>query len=311
MQPQLLQLKTGLQYYPGSTNGSKIAAFDLDGTLIRTVRGQFPRDAMDWAWLPHRLSSLQALRDQGYTLVIFTNQGYTGAKLDLALRRVENVITALERNGIKPWVFVAAGTNSLYRKPNPFMWEEFLKGVPQVDMTGSFYCGDAAGRPTDHAPDDKMFADITGLTFYTPEQIFPRTEVDIPNTQTMFIFVGMPGSGKTTFYQQYLQPRGWVHAHQDDIKTTARMLSTVNNALASGKSVAVDATNPTAEKRREFINLAIQYQVPTMILYFVGDGHGRNKLRLNPVPNVAFNVYYKNLVEPTEAVDGVPVVELE
>lgn len=308
---QLQQLKTGLYYYPGSINGAKVAAFDLDGTLIRTVRGQFPKDDMDWAWLPHRLSSLQSLRNQGYTLAIFTNQGYLGSKLNIALRRVENVISALETNGVEPWVFVAADANSLYRKPNPFMWEEFLQYLPRVDMANSFYCGDAAGRPTDHAPDDIMFAKITGLTFYTPEQIFPHTEITIPDTQTMFIFVGMPGSGKTTFYQQYLQQRGWVHAHQDDLKTMARMLSTVSTALVSGKSVAIDATNPSVEKRREFINLAIKYQVPTMILYFVNDGHGRNKLRPNPVPNVAYNVYYKNLVEPTEAVDGVPVVELE
>ena len=48
-----------------------------------------------------------------------------------------------------------------------------------------------------------------------------------------------------------------------------------------------------------------------MILYFVNDGHGRNKLRANPVPTIAYSMYYKNLVEPSEAVDGVPVMEIE
>ena len=132
----------------------------------------------------------------------------------------------------------------------------------------------------------------------------------IPDTQTMFILVGMPGSGKSTFYQQNLQPRGWDHANQDTLKTQASMLAVIRNALSTGHSIAVDATNPSLERRREYLDLAIQYKVPTMILYFVRNGYEWNKLRPNPVPNIAYNMYYKKLVEPSTALDGVPVVEI-
>lgn len=179
-----------------------------------------------------------------------------------------------------------------------------------VDKTISLYVGDAAGRPQDHSSDDRSFANNIGLPFYVPEDVFPNDTIAIPNTQTMFIFVGMPGSGKTSYYQQYLEPKGWVHANQDILKTQSKMLNTVRSALASGKSVAVDATNPGLDKRREYVMLAAQYQIPTLIIYFVSDGYGRNKLRPNPVPTIAYNIYFKNLVEPTEELDLVPVVQL-
>lgn len=310
----LTQLNSDIYYSIGTNKGniaSVIAAFDLDNTLVRTVKGQFPKDEHDWKFLPNRLSTLLAWQNSGAIIVIFTNQGYKGAKLTTALNRINNILAMLRTDGLIPWCFVATGPNSPYRKPSNVMWNVFKQYVPSIDLNGSFYCGDAAGRPADHSADDSGFATAVGLPFYTPEQIFPRTEVTIPNTQTMFIFVGMPGAGKSTFYQQQLASRGFVLAQQDLLKTPVKVKAVVQQALASGKSVAVDGTNPSVERRRELLDLAVQYRVPTMIIYFVNDGHGRNKLRTNPVPTIAYSMYYKNLVEPSETVDGVPVVELE
>ena len=126
----------------------------------------------------------------------------------------------------------------------------------------------------------------------------------------MFIFVGMPGSGKTTFFEKKLKYKGWVHANQDILRTQKSMLNTIENALISGKSVAVDATNPTVEKRAQYIALATKYQIPTLILYFVKDGHGFNSLRTNKVPDIAYSKYYKDLVEPSFELDRVPVIEI-
>ena len=286
----------------------KVAAFDLDWTLIRPVHARFPKDGDDYAFLPNRIETLKLYADAGYTLAIFTNQGYSGIKLKQAIQRIGNVVKDLAAAGIYPWVFAATGRSSVYRKPSPNMWQEFMN---KSTVTEAFYCGDAAGRPTDHSSDDIMFAANTGLTFLTPEQVFPSVTVNIPETQTMFIFVGMPGSGKSTFYEQNLLPRRWVHANQDTLKTHAKVLNTVAIALSQGQSVAVDGTNPTVAKRREFIELAAKYRVPTMILYFVGNGYERNTLRPNKVPAIAYNVYFKNLEEPSISHDGVPVLELE
>ncbi|CAH6419417.1 3 phosphatase [uncultured virus] len=309
----LTQLVPGLYAAPGyiqkTGDNYKVAAFDLDWTIIRSVRGRFPKDADDWAFLPNRISTIKSYQDAGYIIVIFTNQGYKGAKLTMAINRINNVLAALATNGIIPWIFVAAGGDQ-YRKPNIGMWQAFEQSVNPIDKTTSFYIGDAAGRPQDHSRDDIDFAAVIGIPFFTPERLFPNNTVEIPTTQTMFIFVGMPGSGKSTYYTQNLQPRGWIHINQDNLKTVPKMLATARTAIMAGQSVAIDATNPDPNKRRSYIELAAQLKIPVLIIYFIGNGYEGNKLRPNPVPNIAYNVYFKNLVEPTQELDRVPVVQV-
>lgn len=319
-------------------DGAPIAGFDLDWTLVRSIRGKFPKDADDWAFLPNRLSVLAQYEADGYILVIFTNQGYKGARQQMALQRINRIIAAFHQVGLHPWVAVATGKDH-YRKPEIGMWNFLQETLPSLDQSHSFYVGDAAGRPQDFDDNDRQFAQNAGLTFFVPEDIFPKTlipnphrikkpaepyrnlqpkDLNLPSTQNMLIFVGMPGTGKSTFYRTYLEPRGYLYANQDTLKTKAKVLNMVRNALATGKSVVVDATNPTLEVRREFLDLAIEYQVPTMILYWVTNGHGRNKLRgteldptAKPVPEIAYNIYYKKLVEPTFETDGVHVVQID
>ena len=225
----------------------------------------------------------------------------------MALERINNIILTLNQEHIDPWVFVATQQNN-YRKPNPDMWNVFQQYLPKIMET--LYVGDAAGRPSDHSDDDKRFAENVKIPFLVPEDFFPNNEITIPETQTMFIFVGMQGAGKSFFYQTNLQPLGWVHANQDILKTQPKMLATIRTALSQGKSVAVDATNPDPQKRAEYLKLAMEYQVPTLIIYFVRNGYEWNKLRDKPVPDIAYNIYFKKLVEPSLEIDGVPVIEL-
>ena len=302
----MLQLvDDGLYAYRGDST-QKIAAFDLDWTLTRAVRSRFFKDSSDFSFLPNRISTLKKLKSCGYTIVIFTNQGYKGDKLITALERVNNIIEALKKEGIDPWVLVA--NSDEYKKPNTKMWQVFVQYFP--NYVEAWFVGDAAGRPQDHSDFDLKFAQGVGIKFYTPEEIFPTNEVVIPETQVLFLFVGMPGVGKSTFYKQYLEPKGFVHANQDQLKTKAKVLKLVKESLASGKSVAVDATNPSLEKRREFISLANEKGVPVVILYFTGNGYNLNKLREHPVPDIVYNVYFKTLEEPSFERDHVPVVEL-
>jgi bifunctional polynucleotide phosphatase/kinase len=46
-------------------------------------------------------------------------------------------------------------------------------------------------------------------------------EVSIPaaEKQSIILFVGSPGSGKSTFYRQKLQPLGYERINQDTLKT--------------------------------------------------------------------------------------------
>lgn len=308
----MLEQKGSLYYHKSNTNTNKILGTDLDWTLVRTIHpiasknGLFHRDSNDWAFLPNRIETLTVYQHDSYTIAIFTNQGYSGNKLTIALERIKNILAKLIEYGIDPWIFIATGKDQ-FRKPNIGMWTELNKYIA-IDTKHSFYVGDAAGRPQDHSSDDRLFAENNKLKFYVPEQIFKNTKIDIPDTQTMFIFVGMPGSGKSSYYNTYLKEKGWVHANQDTLKTAAKVLATVKQALQQGKSVAVDATNPTIEKRGHYLDLAAEYQVPTLIIYFVGNGFEFNRLREHPVPTIAYSTYFKNLQEPTED-EGVSVVE--
>lgn len=287
----------------------KVAAFDLDWTIIRPVHSRFMKDENDWSFLPNRLSIIKSYQDAGYIIVIFTNQGYKGAKLTMAINRINNVLVELSSNGIIPWIFAAAGGDQ-YRKPNVNMWNVFEKSLYPIDKSKSFFVGDAAGRPQDHGGNDLIFANNIGISFFTPEQIFPNNNVQIPITQTMFIFVGMPGSGKSSYYNQNLLSKGWIHINQDLLKTKDKMVLNARSALLSGKSVAIDATNPDPDSRKLYINIAAELRIPVLILYFVNNGYEGNKLRPNPVPTVAYNIYYKHLVEPTQQLDHVPVVNI-
>lgn len=308
----MLEQKGTLYRHRGDDNGNKIFGTDLDWTSVRTrhpiasKNGLFQRDSDDWALLPNRIKQLKSYQKDGYTIVIFTNQCYTGKKLTTALDRIKNILTKLIELGVNPWIFIATGHDQ-YRKPEIGMWKELTQYI-EVNIDNSFYIGDAAGRSQDFSDSDTMFSKNIGVKFYLPEEIFKNPKIDIPDEQTMFIFVGMSGAGKTSFYNQFLKDKGWVHANQDTLKTAAKVLSTVKDALIKGKSVAIDATNPTIEKRAQYIDLAIEYQVPTMIIYFVGNGFDGNKLRPNPVPSIAYATYFKNLEEPTED-EGVPVIE--
>jgi predicted kinase len=75
----------------------------------------------------------------------------------------------------------------------------------------------------------------------------------------LVLFVGLQGSGKSSFYRQRLADTHalvskdlWPHARGRE----ARQRRLIAEALAAGRPVAVDNTNPTAEGRAPLIALA-------------------------------------------------------
>lgn len=160
----------------------KVAAFDLDSTLITTrSRAKFPKSANDWRLINSRVApNLAELNSQAFVFVIFTNQAGIGngrIKDDFIRTRVEGVMGAL---GVEAGVYVATGKDH-FRKPGTAMWDQFVQllgGVEKIDAKASFYVGDAAGRPRrrdspkDFSDSDLRFAINIGLQFRTPEQHF-------------------------------------------------------------------------------------------------------------------------------------------
>jgi len=299
------------------TNGilttENIAGFDLDWTLVRPIRGLFPKGPDDKALLPNRLHILSQAKEKGYTIVIFTNQkSTTENKLQLNFARVKNCIEMLDDI---PIILLMSVSDDIYRKPNIGMWQILKQLIPSVKS--GFYCGDAAGRLQDFSDSDKMFAQNIGLPFYLPEQIFPSIErlkpepiVPLPNIEfssgkNMVLFVGMQGSGKTTYYEANLLPLGYIHINQDKLGTKAKVMKLFKESLAKGLNCVIDATNPSLTGRQEFYAFAQNYGYNITTIYFVRNGEGYNKLREKPVPTIAYNMYFKNLIEPdTENTPG-------
>lgn len=70
-------------------------------------------------------------------------------------QRASAILTALN---LSPLSIYAATENDEFRKPRLGMWHEFLKDYnlepARVDLTQSFFVGDAAGRENDHSQVD-------------------------------------------------------------------------------------------------------------------------------------------------------------
>lgn len=164
-------------------DSKKIAAFDFDGCLaktnIRRVGAQF------WSLMyPSIPDKLQSLYNDGYKLVIFTNESNIDrwknkrqVAIDSKLGRLNNFIKHVK---VPIQVFVACGYSSgkvedPFRKPKTGMWQimekHFNSGI-SVDLDQSFYVGDAAGRINDHSDADLEFAKAIGLKFFVPEDYF-------------------------------------------------------------------------------------------------------------------------------------------
>ncbi|KAH9779003.1 polynucleotide 3'-phosphatase ZDP [Citrus sinensis] len=154
-----------LERADGLHDSKKIAAFDFDGCLVKTNVKRVGADA--WSLMyPSVPDKLQSLYNDGYKLVIFTNEANIERwknkrqiAVDSKLGRLNNFIKCVK---VPIQVFVACGIASgkaedPFRKPKP--------GI-------SFYVGDAAGRKNDHSDADIQFAKAVGLKFYVPEEYF-------------------------------------------------------------------------------------------------------------------------------------------
>ena len=134
----------------------------------------------------------------------------------------------------------------------------------------------------------------------------------------LIVFVGLPGAGKTTYFRAHFAATH-VHVSKDLMPNARRrddrLLRDIEAALAAGKSVVVDNTNPSPDVRKPLIELGRRHGARIIAIYFEADVRTaimRNRQREGRarVPDVAIFATKKKLVAPSigEGFDQVQVI---
>ena len=295
--PEFKQQGTMFYHIPEGRPQRYIAAFDMDWTIAYSEKKLFPSEPDDLELIPGRRKYLHYLFKSGYTIAIFTNQSAKSVKEKQ--KRVGRVSRCIQLIGLPIYTFIATGDDE-YRKPNIGMWQKFIEEVPVIDY--AFYCGDAAGRTQDFSNSDRQFSVNIGIDFYTQDEVFPKfAPPHQSGGKELVMFVGAPGTGKSTFYRANYS--NYVHINQDTLKTRVNVIRAIKAAQRECKSMVIDATNPSEEKRKELYKLVKNFGYTIKVVYFIKDGRGWNEYRASnggdKVPTIAYHIYFKNLVSPS------------
>ena len=293
-----------------------VYAFDLDGTLISSIREKYIISPV----VKKKLQELYI----NYDIVIFSNQARAPKDIEDA---IYDFIVDLD---VPIRVYVSLEKDK-YRKPEIGMWNlfisEYKKKIDEI-----VFVGDAAGRDNDFSDSDKKFVDNIksdykegeiNITFKTPEEVFGEKSVkaiDLSNI-SLVILVGYPASGKSTLALK-LKEENFEVVNQDTLGKKEKCVLATDRLLKEGKKVVIDNCNCDIQTRKLYINLAKQYKVKSVIIKLEvsmlecmtrnerrvkeGDKAGKTNKK---VPKIVFYKFRKNYEEPSikEGIDEVIV----
>ncbi|KAF5358563.1 hypothetical protein D9756_001778 [Leucocoprinus leucothites] len=278
---------------------SKVAAFDLDGTIIKFTKQTSSSSGWEW-WKSAVPAKIRSVVEEGYTVVILSNQAIKPGALKQWKEKVTSMASKLQ--DVPFWIFAAISRDQ-YRKPMLGMWWEVEKifkaqGV-DIDLQSSFFVGDAAGRQyknqkSDFSSTDRKLALNIGIPFKTPEEYFldlpshtnytlpgfhvsslpdlpavtPTLSPIIPRSRDkeIVLFCGYPALGKSSFYFRHFHPANYIHINQDTLKTRDKCIKATREALKRGESCVVDNTNRDIKTRKFYVDLARDEKVPIRLV---------------------------------------------
>lgn len=246
------------------------AFFDIDHTVIFPIRGKrfyTEKDEFQWEFRPEAIDRLREI-SRSHTIYFVTNQ----SRYNLVVKkRIEDMLDIL---AIPALAYVATGRDS-YRKPGigTITSHDILpRGFPVLDDR-SFYCGDAAGRPSDFSDDDLWFAINADICFLTPEKIFdeklditaplpPKKKIKPPPLDMSAIsdlahiierfdgamLIGLPGSGKSYVSR-------WISEQCSDINISVSIFNNdlgIEGKIDDRSFYILDNLNLTEELRSKY-----------------------------------------------------------
>lgn len=277
--------------------------FDLDGTIAISKSGRLAaHDAADTLIIPSVPQLFADIRAAGHTILIVSNQAYWS---DAAKDKVEYIFRILNVP-----VAVATGKHSPYRKPSPLIWYTFrdMCGArpTEIKMIGDAVAVTDPYPPYRWACSDAEFASNIGATFIRPCDIIPAAAVAEPaGGLSVFVMVGNPGSGKSTYAAHLADRTDAEHIEQDSYPSRSKVLAAARAFLRAGRSVVIDATHSNRDRRNEAYAVATEFGAAPHVIWLPRDGRPFNALREKPIPPVAYGTYTKYFTDPCE--DGVPV----
>ena len=234
---------------------TKVAAFDLDNTLV-AWRTSHPSSLEHYElWNSCVVNRLRGLHDDGYKLVIITNQGVVRKSLyGATATKVQNIIEWIAGLVDRPVFAVASTDKEQFHKPKPDMWgimESYANSYSSVDKSQSFYVGDSdgvTGGSYQMKGVDLNFAINVGVgKFYSPTDYFGHSNMVLRGLKTaeepppplpdgairarkallggyregsiLLLTVGVQGAGKSSFCEYITSGDScaWCHFSQDTI----------------------------------------------------------------------------------------------
>lgn len=278
----------------------KMAMFDYDWTLVKPIsNGTFSKSLDDWKWITEKVPEiLQNYYDKGYCIIIISNQT---RNTEMKLQQITNVLSTLKIPSL-----IAVGYEDIDKKPNRTMFD-LIKKNKKIDMNKSFYVGDALGRQGDWSDSDKKFAENINIKqIYSPDDLFAITNdekiiIKEYDKQEIIVLVGYPGSGKTTIANTF-DTKKYMVINGDIFKTSKKMIKESEKYIENNYSIIFDATNPSIEKRKEYIDFANSKNIPIRCINVETDittAMFRNNKRDKVIPKITYYVFRKKYVKPT------------
>ncbi len=143
----------------------RVAFLDRDGTINRDYEDSVWAEISEPEVLPFAMEGLKALNENGYAIIILTNQYIIGdgvISLEQYKAFTGRLFGILQAQGISVLdVFYcphSASEGCSCMKPNVGLFEQAMAKYPNIDVEQSFFCGDSES--------DRVLAERVGLRFY-------------------------------------------------------------------------------------------------------------------------------------------------